>query len=105
MHYFLLGFAIICEILATTMLKYSEGLSKFWPSTGCIGAYLLCYFFFGKAITKIHLGIAYATWCGIGIVATTLISHFIFKEKLNIQVAIGISCIIAGCVIVNLKAD
>lgn len=105
LHYFFLGFAIVCEILATAMLKYSEGLTKILPSIGCVGAYILCYFFFGKAITKIHLGIAYATWCGIGIVATTLISYFIFKEKLNLQIAIGILFIAAGCVILNLKAE
>ncbi|MED9905074.1 MAG: multidrug efflux SMR transporter [Lachnospiraceae bacterium] len=105
MHYFLLGLAILCEILATTMLKYSEGLTKLYPSIGCIGAYILCYFFFGKAITKIHLGIAYATWCGVGIVVTTLISYFVFKEKLNVQAVIGILCITVGCVILNLKTE
>lgn len=105
MHYFLLGLAILCEISATTMLKYSEGLTKLYPSIGCIGAYILCYFFFGKAITKIHLGIAYATWCGGGIVATTLISYFVFKEKLNVQAVIGILCITVGCVILNLKTE
>ena len=105
LHYFFLGVAIVCEILATTMLKYSEGLTKIVPSVGCIGSYILCYFFFGKAITKIHLGIAYATWCGIGIVATTLISYFIFKEKLSLQIEIGILCIAVGCIILNLKAE
>lgn len=105
MHYFLLGLAILCEISATTMLKYSEGLTKLYSSIGCIGAYILCYFFFGKAITKIHLGIAYATWCGVGIVATTLISYFVFKEKLNVQAVIGILCITVGCVILNLKTE
>lgn len=105
MHYFLLGLAILCEISATTMLKYSEGLTKLYPSIGCIGAYILCYFFFGKAITKIHLGIAYATWCGVGIVVTTLISYFVFKEKLNVQAVIGILCITVGCMILNLKTE
>lgn len=103
LYYFLLGSAIVCEIVATTLLKYSEGLTKLWPSIGCVGAYILCYFLFGKAVTRIHLGIAYATWCGVGIVATTLISYFVFGEKLNTQILVGILCITAGCVILNLK--
>ncbi len=103
LHYFLLVFAIACEILATTLLKYSEGLTKIGPSIGCVGAYVLCYFFFGKAVTKIHLGVAYATWCGVGIIATTFISYVVFREKLSVQIVIGILCITVGCVILNLK--
>ncbi len=102
MSYLLLGLAIGAEILATTCLKYSEGLTKALPTFACVVSYILCYYCFGKAITKINLGVAYATWCGAGIVVTALISLLVFRESLSIPGVIGIVFIVAGCVLLNL---
>ena len=43
MHYILLGAAIIFEIIATTLLKASEGFSKLIPAAGCVIFYVLCF--------------------------------------------------------------
>lgn len=32
---------------------------------------------------KLNLGMAYAIWCGVGIVVTTLISAVVFREKVS----------------------
>ena len=102
MSYLLLAFAIGLEIAATTFLKMSEGFSKLLPTLACIGAYALCYFSFSKAVMKINLGVAYATWCGIGIAATTLISFFVFQEKITGPGIFGVILILVGCIILNL---
>lgn len=102
-YYLLLALAIISEIIATTCLKYSEGFTKILPSFVCVVAYIVCYVAFSRAITRIHLGVAYATWCGVGIVVTALISFFLFKERLTIVDIFGIICIIVGCVVLNLN--
>ncbi len=104
-YYLLLALAIIAEIVATTCLKYSEGFTKILPSFACIAFYIVCYVSFSKAITRIHLGIAYATWCGIGIVVTALISVVIFKEKLSMAGILGIFFIVAGCLMLNLSGS
>lgn len=104
-YYLLLALAIISEIIATACLKYSDGFTKVLPSSVCVLAYVICYVAFSKAITHIHLGIAYAIWCGAGIVATALISFFVFKEKLTVAGVIGMLCIVAGCVVLNLSGS
>lgn len=102
MDYIFLAVAIIGELVGTTFLKYSKGFTKLMPSIICIIAYTLCFYFFSKALNTISLSIAYATWCGVGIIASTCISVFIFKEKISIIGIIGIILILIGSILLNL---
>ena len=102
MPYILLAVAIASEILATTLLKYSEGFTKFWPTVASISVYFICYFTFSKALNGLNLGVAYAIWCGVGLVATALISALVFSQKLTPAGIFGIVLIVIGCVILNL---
>ena len=102
MQYVLLGMAIVFEIIATTLLKASEGFSKFIPAAGCAVFYILCFYSFSKALLKIDLGVAYATWCAGGIVATTVIAAAVFGQKLTTAGVIVVALIVVGCVILNL---
>lgn len=102
MCYLLLFIAIVSEIIATTLLKASEGFSRLPFTIGCLALYAVCYYCFAKALTGIDLGIAYATWCAGGIVATSVIAALLFGQKLSTAGVIGIGLIVAGCVIVNL---
>lgn len=102
MQYILLCSAIILEIISTTLLKASEGFTKLLPAFGCIVLYIICFYSFSKALLRIDLGVAYATWCAGGIVATTIISALVFGQKINTIGVIAIVLIIAGCVILNL---
>lgn len=104
-YYIYLAVAIASEILGTTCLKYSEGLTKPVLSVLSMVIYLICHISFGKAITHIHLGIGYAVWCGVGIVATTLISVGIFHEKITALQCVGVLCILAGCMVLNLQGS
>ena len=71
---FLLGGAIALEIFATTQLKLSEGFTKLGPSVLSLLGYGVCFFLFSKALNRLDLGIAYATWSAVGIVATSVIA-------------------------------
>lgn len=102
MQYVLLGSAIILEIIATSLLKASEGFTKLLPATCCIVLYIICFYAFSKALLSINLGVAYATWCAGGIVATTIISAVVFGQKVNMIGVFAIVLIIIGCVILNL---
>lgn len=101
MSYLFLLAAIILELVGTTFLKYSKGFTVFLPTISCIAIYILCFFCLSKALLNINLGIAYATWCGIGIVASTLISVFIFKESISLLGVLGILFVVIGCIILN----
>ncbi len=102
MQYLLLGMAVVFEIIATTLLKASEGFTRLIPAAGCVVFYVLCFYSFSKALLKINLGVAYATWCAGGIAATTIISAVIFGQKLNAVGVAAVVLIVVGCVILNL---
>ena len=55
MGYVFLALAIGAEIAATTLIKYSEGFTKLWPSVGCILAYIICYGAFSRAVMRMNL--------------------------------------------------
>lgn len=96
MQYILLCTAIILEIIATTLLKTSEGFTKLLPAFGCIVLYICCFYAFSKALLRIDLGVAYATWCAGGIVATTIISALVFGQNSTRSESSRSSLIIAG---------
>ncbi len=102
MAYILLSIAIGLELLATTLLKYSAGFTKLWPTLGCLLSYISCFYLLSKALNTINLGVAYATWSAVGIVATSIISAVLFGEKVNLTGIISLIMIISGCILLNL---
>ena len=82
--YIWLTAAIAAELAGTTLLKYTEGFSRLWPSLGCVAAYVFCFYALSKALHYMPLSIAYATWCALGIVAATLLSVLLFREQLTL---------------------
>ena len=102
MQYLFLGAAIVLEIIATTLLKASAGFTKLLPGLGCVIFYALCFYLFSRALLNIDLGVAYATWCAGGIVATTIISALVFGQKINLIGIISIVFMVVGCVVLNL---
>lgn len=102
MYNVFLAIAIGGELLGTTFLKYTEGFTKLWPSLITIVSYGICFYCFAKALEHINLSFAYAVWSGLGIVVSTLISVFLFKEGVTPAGVFGILLILAGVVILNL---
>ena len=102
MAYLFLSFAIICELIGTSLLKASEGFSKILPTMGMILGFGFAFFFMSLSLKVIPLNLAYAIWSGIGTVATVLISILIWKEKVTFGSVIGIILIIVGVVVLNI---
>ncbi|MBS6366425.1 MAG: multidrug efflux SMR transporter [Clostridiales bacterium] len=102
MAYGLLGGAIALELIATTCLKYSQGFTRLWPTLGCIALYIVCFFLLSRALQHLPLGIAYATWCGVGVVASAVISAVVFGQKLGGIGIFSVLLIAVGCVLLNL---
>lgn len=102
MPYLLLSLAIILELIGTSLLKSTKGFTVVLPTCICLICYGLCFFFFSKALNHLNLGLAYATWCGIGIVVSTLLSIFVFKESITFAGIIGILLVLIGVIILNL---
>ena len=53
----------------------------------------------------IPVGIVYASWAGLGIVAITIIAAVKYNQIPNIPTIVGLSLIVVGVVIVHLMND
>lgn len=97
-----LGIAIICEVIATSSLKASNEFSKVVPSIIVIVGYAGAFYFLTLALKTIPVGVAYAIWAGLGIVAVAAISWFLYNQKLDFPAVIGIALILSGVIVMNL---
>lgn len=102
MSWFYLMIAIFAEIIATTALKKTEGFSQLAPSILTLLGYGIAFFFLSLSLRTIPVGIAYAVWSGIGIVAISLIGLIAFKQSLDLAAVIGIGFIVLGVLILNI---
>lgn len=101
MGYFYLGISILSEVIATNLLKASDGFSKLNVSLLCVVSYVVCFLTLSKALKYIPLNIAYALWGALGILLITFISVFYWKEAINSPTIVGVALIILGTVLIN----
>ena len=101
--YILLIVAIILEITATGSLKATEGFTRWIPSFISVIAISGCMFLMSHVMKILPVGITYATWSGVGIVALTLIGIFKYKQVPNLTTILGLALIVVGVIIVNVN--
>lgn len=101
MAWFLLGLAIITEVVATTALKYTEGFTKLMPSVITLIGYAISFFALSKVLGQIPTAVAYAIWSGAGISLVGIIGWVFLDQKLDVGALTGIGLIIAGVVVIN----
>lgn len=94
--------AIICEVIATSALKESDGFTRLGPSLITIAGYGLAFYFLSFPLRTMPVGVIYAIWSGTGIVLIALIGYVVFRQTLDLPAIIGLTLIVAGVLIVNL---
>ena len=103
--YIFLVLAIAFEVLSTSFLKDTNGFTNFYPSLIVIIALCICLFLMSHTMQFIPVGIVYATWAGLGIVAIAVIAVIKYNQVPNIPTIIGLSLIVIGVIIVHLMND
>ena len=101
MPYLYLLLAIVSEVIGSSFLKSSDGFSKLYPTITTIISFLICFYFLSKTMQHLPLNITYASWAGLGLVLTTIVSVLIFKEQINLISIISIILILIGVVLLN----
>jgi multidrug transporter EmrE-like cation transporter len=91
-----LAAAIVLEILATTLLKLSDGFAKWYWGVLSIALYSACFWVLAPALKTLPVGVVYAIWSGAGIVAITIIGAFFFDERLAALQFFFIAMILIG---------
>ncbi|MDY7097573.1 MAG: multidrug efflux SMR transporter [Pseudomonadota bacterium] len=97
-----LGIAIALEIAGTFFLKLSNGFERWQWGLTSMACYSACFWALAPAMKLLPVGIVYAIWSGVGIVAASLIGIFAFEEKLGALQFFFIAMILTGAVGLNL---
>ncbi|WIJ24941.1 SMR family transporter [Devosia sp. RR2S18] len=100
--YLFLAIAVVCEVVATTALKASEGFTRLVPSLVVVIGYSIAFYFLSLTLKTIPTGVAYALWSGFGIILVSLISFLLYRQALDLPAVIGIGLILAGVLVINL---
>tara|TARA_Y100000748_G_C15275920_1_gene402564 strand:+ start:158 stop:499 length:342 start_codon:yes stop_codon:yes gene_type:complete len=103
--YIFLVLAIGFEIVSTSFLKDTNGFTNLYPSLIVIISLCFCLFLMSHTMQFIPVGIVYATWAGLGIVAIAIIAAIKYNQIPNIPTIIGLSLIVIGVIIVHLMND
>lgn len=97
-----LSIAILGEVMATSMLKASEGFTRLLPSVVVVAGYGIAFYFLSRALESIPVGIAYAVWAGLGIVLVAAIAWIFQGQKLDARAFVGMGLIVCGVAVLNL---
>lgn len=104
-YLYLLG-AIFTEVLATSLLKSTEGFSRLWPSVICLVGYAVSFALLAVSISRgMQTDVAYALWSAIGTAAIVLIAVLFLGSPLSAAKVVGVALIIAGVVTLNLAGS
>ena len=91
------------EIAWAIGLKYTEGFTRVWPSTGTIMAMIASFYFLAQALKTIPVGTGYAVWTGIGAAGTAILGIVLFDESTAFPRLVSLALIVTG--IVGLKVS
>lgn len=97
----LLFAAIVLEVVATSLLNASAGMTRWGYGVAAIFCYSLCFWLLAFAMTRIPMGIAYAVWSGVGIVAIATIGWIVFRQNLTLAQIGFMALILIGAIGLN----
>ena len=100
--YIILILAVILGTAANGFAKSAQGFTLVVPSIITAITIVGCMFTLSLVMKSIPVGITYASFAGLCIIATTIVGIFKFNQTPDIFTIIGLILIIAGVLIVNL---
>ncbi|MEM8771511.1 MAG: multidrug efflux SMR transporter [Pseudomonadota bacterium] len=97
--------AIAFEIVGTALLKLSNGFENMMWGGLSLMAYWVSLWFLAPALKTIPIGVAYAIWAGVGIMAVAVIGYFFFDQRLALAQYVFIVMILTGAVGLRLTTN
>ena len=97
--------AIMSEVIATASLKSTEGFTKPIPSIIVLVGYCAAFYFLSLTLDTISIGVAYAIWSGVGVATITVVSYFLYEQKIDLAGILGIGLIISGVIVLRLFSE
>jgi len=100
--YIILSIAVILGTAANSFAKGAQGFTLFIPSILTAITIVGCMYTLSLVMKSIPVGITYASFAGLCIIATTLVGIYKYNQMPDFFTIIGLILIIAGVLIVNL---
>ncbi len=100
--YIILIIAVTLGTAANGFAKGAEGFTLLVPSVLTAIAIVGCMFTLSIVMKTIPVGITYASFAGLCIIATTIVGMYKFNQMPDLYTMVGLVLIIAGVLIVNL---
>jgi quaternary ammonium compound-resistance protein SugE len=83
MAWLILIVAGLIETAWAVGLKYTDGLTRFWPSVFTVVGIVTSIVLLSISVRTLPIGTAYAVWVGIGAAGTALIGILLLGESAN----------------------
>ena len=100
--YIILIIAVILVTVSNSFAKSAEGFTLLIPSVITAITIIGCMYSLSIVMKTIPVGITYASFAGLCILATSLVGVIKFNQIPNIFTIIGLVLIITGVLIVNI---
>jgi quaternary ammonium compound-resistance protein SugE len=94
----------LLEIAWALGLKYSDGLTRFWPTAATVVAIVLSFGLMALALRSLPFGTAYAVWTGIGATGSIVVGMLIYSESTDPVRILCLTLIVAGMVGLKLNS-
>ncbi|WP_276299481.1 DMT family transporter [Halorussus lipolyticus] len=104
-EYLYLGAAIAAEVTGTTALKFSDGFENVLPTLVVVVGYVGSFYLLSLTLQELPIGLVYATWSAVGIVAAALVGVAFFEETIDLAGVVGMALIIGGVLVLNLLSE
>ena len=100
--YIILIIAVVLGTAANGFAKSAQGFTVLIPSIITAITIVLCMFTLSIVMKVIPVGITYASFAGLCIIATVIVGVFKFNQTPNLYTIVGLGLIIIGVLMVNL---
>ena len=100
--YIVLIIAVVLGTAANGFAKGAQGFTIFIPSILTAITIVGCMYTLSIVMKSIPVGITYASFAGLCIIATTIVGIFKFNQMPDLYTMVGLFLIISGVLIVNL---
>ena len=100
--FIILIIAVILGTAANGFAKSANGFSLLIPSIFTAITIVGCMFTLSIVMKTIPVGITYASFAGLCIIATTIVGIYKYNQMPDVYTIIGLALIISGVLIVNL---
>jgi small multidrug resistance pump len=103
--YCFLILAVFLGVTSNSFAKSAEGFTLFFPSIITAITIVSCMYALSMVMKTIPMGITYASFAGLAIIATVVVGIIRYNQVPNLYTTIGLCFIIVGVLMVNLLGD